>query len=294
MKIILAQPRGFCAGVVRAIETVERALEKYGAPVYVRHEIVHNRHVVESLKSQGRALRRGIERGAVGRRDDLQRARRIPQGRGRGEIEGAPDRSTRPVRWSPRCITRDGAMSLRGGCWSSSATQAIPKSRARWVRSMANCISSQSMEDVEKLPIAPRRPDRLCDPNDAQRRRHARRHRRAATAGSATSWGPILVISATRPRIDRRRCENCPGSATSLSWSARQQLQLEPAARDRRRGGLAELSRRRRRRHRGGMGQERPRRRRHRGRLGAGDSGRRRGSGFDADRTRPRCRTSTD
>ena len=53
MKIILAQPRGFCAGVIRAIETVERALEKYGAPVYVRHEIVHNRHVVESLRSKG-------------------------------------------------------------------------------------------------------------------------------------------------------------------------------------------------------------------------------------------------
>ena len=53
MKIILAQPRGFCAGVVRAIETVERALAKYRAPVYVRHEIVHNRHVVESLKAKG-------------------------------------------------------------------------------------------------------------------------------------------------------------------------------------------------------------------------------------------------
>ena len=53
MKIILAQPRGFCAGVVRAIDIVERALEKCGAPVYVRHEIVHNRHVVESLKAKG-------------------------------------------------------------------------------------------------------------------------------------------------------------------------------------------------------------------------------------------------
>jgi 4-hydroxy-3-methylbut-2-enyl diphosphate reductase len=53
MKIILAQPRGFCAGVVRAIEIVELALAKYGAPVYVRHEIVHNRHVVESLKGKG-------------------------------------------------------------------------------------------------------------------------------------------------------------------------------------------------------------------------------------------------
>lgn len=53
MQVILAQPRGFCAGVVRAIDTVERALEKYGEPVYVRHEIVHNRHVVEALKRKG-------------------------------------------------------------------------------------------------------------------------------------------------------------------------------------------------------------------------------------------------
>jgi 4-hydroxy-3-methylbut-2-en-1-yl diphosphate reductase len=53
MKVILAQPRGYCAGVVRAIEIVERALEKYGAPVYVRHEIVHNRHVVDSLRDKG-------------------------------------------------------------------------------------------------------------------------------------------------------------------------------------------------------------------------------------------------
>ena len=53
IRILLAAPRGFCAGVVRAIGIVEKALEKYGAPVYVRHEIVHNRHVVEGLKAKG-------------------------------------------------------------------------------------------------------------------------------------------------------------------------------------------------------------------------------------------------
>ena len=53
MKVVLAQPRGFCAGVIRAIEIVERALARHGAPVYVRHEIVHNRHVVETLKRKG-------------------------------------------------------------------------------------------------------------------------------------------------------------------------------------------------------------------------------------------------
>jgi 4-hydroxy-3-methylbut-2-enyl diphosphate reductase len=53
VRILLAQPRGFCAGVERAIDIVERALAKYGPPVYVRHEIVHNRHVVEDLRAKG-------------------------------------------------------------------------------------------------------------------------------------------------------------------------------------------------------------------------------------------------
>jgi len=52
-KILLAQPRGFCAGVVRAIDIVERALKKYGPPVYVRHEIVHNKYVVNDLRNKG-------------------------------------------------------------------------------------------------------------------------------------------------------------------------------------------------------------------------------------------------
>ena len=53
MRVVLAQPRGFCAGVERAIEIVERAIAKFGPPIYVRHEIVHNRHVVEDLRQRG-------------------------------------------------------------------------------------------------------------------------------------------------------------------------------------------------------------------------------------------------
>ena len=53
LQVILAQPRGFCAGVVRAVDIVERALRVYGPPVYVRHEIVHNKHVVDSLRAKG-------------------------------------------------------------------------------------------------------------------------------------------------------------------------------------------------------------------------------------------------
>ena len=53
MEVMLANPRGFCAGVDRAIEIVERALERYGAPIYVRHEVVHNKFVVDALKTKG-------------------------------------------------------------------------------------------------------------------------------------------------------------------------------------------------------------------------------------------------
>ena len=53
MEILMANPRGFCAGVDRAIEIVERALELFGAPIYVRHEVVHNKHVVDGLRDKG-------------------------------------------------------------------------------------------------------------------------------------------------------------------------------------------------------------------------------------------------
>ena len=52
MEVLLANPRGFCAGVNRAIEIVERALELFGAPIYVRHEVVHNRFVVQGLREK--------------------------------------------------------------------------------------------------------------------------------------------------------------------------------------------------------------------------------------------------
>ncbi|MDQ5941448.1 MAG: 4-hydroxy-3-methylbut-2-en-yl diphosphate reductase, partial [Pseudomonadota bacterium] len=53
MEVILANPRGFCAGVERAIAIVERALEKFGAPIYVRHEVVHNKFVCDDLRAKG-------------------------------------------------------------------------------------------------------------------------------------------------------------------------------------------------------------------------------------------------
>jgi 4-hydroxy-3-methylbut-2-enyl diphosphate reductase len=67
LTVLLAAPRGFCAGVDRAIQIVERAIEKYGAPVYVRHEIVHNRHVVDRLKRLGAVFVEELEECPVDR-----------------------------------------------------------------------------------------------------------------------------------------------------------------------------------------------------------------------------------
>ena len=61
LKILLAAPRGFCAGVDRAIEIVKKSIDKFGAPVYVRHEIVHNKHVVDNLKKIGAIFVEEIE-----------------------------------------------------------------------------------------------------------------------------------------------------------------------------------------------------------------------------------------
>jgi 4-hydroxy-3-methylbut-2-enyl diphosphate reductase len=66
MEVILAQPRGFCAGVIRAIETVESALDLHGSPVYVLHEIVHNRHVVSALRDRGACFVENLEKVPMG------------------------------------------------------------------------------------------------------------------------------------------------------------------------------------------------------------------------------------
>src|SRR3546814_19077577 len=68
LRILIAAPRGFCARVDRAIHIVERAIEKYGAPVYVRHAIVHNKSVVDSLKAKGAGFGEELDMRSEGRR----------------------------------------------------------------------------------------------------------------------------------------------------------------------------------------------------------------------------------
>ena len=81
--IILANPRGFCAGVDRAISIVERALEEFGAPIYVRHEVVHNKFVVDNLREKGAVFIENLSEVPAGATRDLLGARRIQSRTGR-------------------------------------------------------------------------------------------------------------------------------------------------------------------------------------------------------------------
>lgn len=79
LRLLLAAPRGFCAGVDRAIKIVELALQKYGAPVYVRHEIVHNRHVVDELKAKGAIFVEELDEIPAGERPVIFSAHGVPK-----------------------------------------------------------------------------------------------------------------------------------------------------------------------------------------------------------------------
>ena len=95
MKIILANPRGFCAGVNMAIESLETALDLFGAPLYVYHEIVHNKYVVERFKRQGVVFVETLDEVPRGRAAALQRPRRLARRSASRPAEREPPRHRR-------------------------------------------------------------------------------------------------------------------------------------------------------------------------------------------------------
>ena len=172
MRVILAQPRGFCAGVVRAIEIVERALKTFGPPVYVRHEIVHNRHVVESLQGQRRPFCRGFV-GSSGRGGDhLQRPWRCPRGRGRGRAAraqrhrrhlsagqqgaqpGQPLCARRPPAHPDRPCRPSGGRGHQGPHPGAGAPGADRR----------RCGKARPFRAIPRSPMSPRRPCRWTTP----------------------------------------------------------------------------------------------------------------------------------
>ena len=116
MQILLASPRGFCAGVDRAIDIVERALELFGAPIYVRHEVVHNRHVVERLRDLGARFVEELDEIPDGA-TVIFSAHGVSSSVERRRSGAASPCLTPPVRWSPRCTWKWRAMRATGAMW---------------------------------------------------------------------------------------------------------------------------------------------------------------------------------
>ncbi len=97
-RVLLAAPRGYCAGVDRAVIAVEKALEQYGPPVYVRHEIVHNKYVVQTLEKKGAVFVEQTEEVPRGTSSCSPRTASPPSSTRRPSAAGSPP-STRPAPW---------------------------------------------------------------------------------------------------------------------------------------------------------------------------------------------------
>ena len=251
IQVVLAQPRGFCAGVERAIEIVERALAKFGPPIYVRHEIVHNRHVVDDLRRRGAifvdelseippgAVTVFSAHGVAKHVEDLARERGLPV------ID-----ATCP--WSPRSMWRAGAMPRRGGRSFSSAMPVMPRSTAPSARFRPAFTSSRPSPMSPPLSGRPAPPG-LCDPDHALGRRHPlgrRRPGRPLSRHRGSRRSRYLLCNSEPPTI---RARPCKARRSHPCGRLEEFFQLQPAARDRYRTRQAKLPRRRRRRFGGGL-----------------------------------------
>ena len=269
MRVVLAQPRGFCAGVERAIEIVERALEKYGPPIYVRHEIVHNRHVVERLRAKGAHFVDEIDEipaGAVTIFSAHGVASAIEQRageRGLPVIDATCPLVSKVHIEGQRYANQGREIILIGhaGHPEIEGTMGRITGRVHLISTARRGRSARSRRP---------RQARLHHPDDPQRRRYPRGHRSAQETLSndrrprhqrhlLCHAKPPEGRAGTRPD---RRC--CPGGRRA------QQLELESVARDCRRERRGELSDRRRPRAGPELAERRLRGGHHRRSLGAG------------------------
>ncbi len=219
MKIILANPRGFCAGVNMAIESLERALDFFGPPLYVYHEIVHNKYVVERFLRRGTVFVESLDE--------------VPEG---------PPCSTAPTASRRRSASRpaaasSGAIDATCPLVTKVHLEAVKYAQEGYtiiligheghdevIGTMGEApdrmILVETAEDVDRLDLARRRQGRLPDPDDPERRRRQRRDRRPAAEVPAGSPTRPRTTSATPPRTARRRSASWPRGPTWCSCSA--------------------------------------------------------------------------
>ena len=215
-RIILAAPRGYCAGVDRAVQTVEKALDMYGPPVYVRKEIVHNKHVVEQARRARCDLRRGGDRGARGRAGRLLGPRRRPERpRELRRAQPADDRRHLPAGDQG---PRRGAQVRRGRLHDRADRPPGPRGgRGDDGRGAREHRPGRDGRRRRRARAPRPRPRRLHHPDDALGRRDRRDHRPAARALPEHHRRRSRTTSVTRPPTARSRSSSSPASASSCS-----------------------------------------------------------------------------
>ena len=202
MEVFLAQPRGFCAGVVRAIEIVERALEKYGPPVYVRHEIVHNKYVVESLKNKGAIFVEDLSEvpphavtvfSAHGVARSVEEEAAV---RGLPVLNATCPLVTKVHNQGKRYMSKGRALILIGHAGH-------PEVEGTMGQVPGPVLLVQNVDDVAALSAARRHPGRLYYPDHPQRRRHQGHYccAPAAIYGHSRPGHPGYLLCDTKPPI---------------------------------------------------------------------------------------------
>ncbi len=228
MKIILANPRGFCAGVNMAIESLERALALFGTPIYVYHEIVHNRPIVERFRDRGVVFV-----------DDIAE---VPDGgtvlysaHGVSPVirEHSAERNLRAIDATCPLVTKVHIEAVRFAREGYTIVLIGHEGHDEVIGTMgeapANMVLVEDAEDVEALSFSRRREARVPDADDAERGRGEGRHRRAAAevpADRRPEQGRHLLRDAEPPGGGAR-----PRAGGRRGARARQPEQLEqPAA----------------------------------------------------------------
>ena len=208
MKILLASPRGFCAGVDRAIDIVERAIELFGAPIYVRHEVVHNRHVVERLRALGARFVEELDEVPGWRDGDLLRAWRVERGGGRGEARGfqvfdATCPLVTKVHMEVARYARDARDVVLIG---HAGHPEVEGTMGRFDASLGGAIHLvENVEDARTLQVRAPGDAGLRHADHAVGRRHAGHRRGAARALSRSCRRRASRTSAMRRRTGRMR-----------------------------------------------------------------------------------------
>ena len=181
-KVLLASPRGYCAGVERAVETVEQALRLYGAPVYVRKQIVHNLHVVRELEERGAIFVDDEAEVPEGQTMVLSAHGVAPSVHANAEARAGCARSTRPARSSPRCTSRRGATPPSGYTVILIGHAGHEEVVGTMGEIPDSIVLVESSEDVAALELPADDPARLRHPDDPFGRRDRRGDRRAPRA----------------------------------------------------------------------------------------------------------------